>query len=138
MTLDNERSAHLQAVADRLAAAVFIVGTDGRVVLWNRAAEALIATDGELAGQPIEQLLARVRTTPAGGLPQVETLTPRQREVLQLIAEGRPTRDIARELKLSVKTIETHRAHLMQRLRLDSVARLVRYAVSAGLVPPTP
>ena len=58
--------------------------------------------------------------------------------MLQLIAEGWPTRDIAKKLKLSVKTIETHRAHLLQRLKVDSVARLVRYAVSAGLVPPHP
>ena len=64
-------------------------------------------------------------------------LTARQREVLQLIAEGRSTREIAQRLKLSVKTVETHRAHLMQRLRVDSVAKLVRYAVSAGLVPLT-
>ncbi len=69
---------------------------------------------------------------------ELEGLTMRQREVLELIAEGWSTRSIAQKLKLSVKTVETHRAHLMQRLRVDSVARLVRYAVAVGLVPPTP
>ena len=68
----------------------------------------------------------------------LDGLTTRQREVLHLIAEGWSTRHIAQKLTLSVKTVETHRAHLMQRLRVDSVARLVRYAVAAGLVPPTP
>ena len=65
-------------------------------------------------------------------------LTTRQLQVLRLIAEGRSTREIATSLGLSAKTIETHRGHLMQRLRLRSVAGLVRYAVSAGLVPPNP
>ncbi len=60
-------------------------------------------------------------------------LTPRQREVLQLIAEGRTTREIARLLNISVKTVETHRAQLMERLDIHDVASLVRYAIRAGL-----
>jgi len=74
---------------------------------------------------------------PDGKRPAKE-LTTRQLQVLRLIAEGRSTRDIARGLGLSAKTIETHRGHLMQRLRLRSVAGLVRYAVAAGLVPSNP
>ena len=65
-------------------------------------------------------------------------LTTRQVQVLRLIAEGRSTREIAQKLGLSAKTVETHRGHLMQRLRLRSVAGLVRYAVSVGLVPSNP
>jgi DNA-binding NarL/FixJ family response regulator len=65
-----------------------------------------------------------------------ERLTPRQREVLQLIAEGRSTKDIARLLDLGVKTVETHRAALMQALDIHDVAGLVRYAVRHGLVNP--
>lgn len=61
-------------------------------------------------------------------------LSPRQREVLQLIAEGKSTKEIAFSLKLSVKTIETHRAHLMERLGLFDVASLVKYAIRMGLV----
>lgn len=68
----------------------------------------------------------------------LQPLTARQRQVLKLIGEGRSTRDIAVRLGLSVKTIETHRGHLMQRLKLRSVAGLVRYAVSIGLVPVSP
>ena len=63
-----------------------------------------------------------------------ELLTPRQREVLQLIAEGQSTKEIARRLELSVKTVDTHRSQLMQQLNIHEVAGLVRYAIRAGLV----
>jgi len=63
-------------------------------------------------------------------------LTPRQREILQLIAEGRTTKDIARTLDLSVKTVEMHRAQLMDRLGIHDLAGLVRYAIRIGLVSP--
>ena len=61
-------------------------------------------------------------------------LTPRQREILQLIAEGKSTKEIAGALDLSVKTVETHRAQIMERLDIHEVAGLVRYAIRLGLV----
>ena len=64
----------------------------------------------------------------------LDQLTPRQREVLQLIAEGRTTKEIAQTLGLSVKTAETHRAQLMNRLDIHDIAGLVRFAIRAGLV----
>jgi len=63
-------------------------------------------------------------------------LTSRQREVLQLIAEGRNTKDIAVKLKLSIKTVETHRKQLMDRLDIHDVAGLVRYAIRSGIIDP--
>ncbi|HXF67691.1 MAG TPA: response regulator transcription factor [Burkholderiales bacterium] len=63
-------------------------------------------------------------------------LTARQREILQLIAEGASTKDIARRLELSVKTVESHRAQLMERLGIHDVAGLVRFAIRHGLVSP--
>lgn len=63
-----------------------------------------------------------------------KTLTPRMREIVQLIAEGRSTKEIAFLLNLSVKTIETHRMHLMARLGLHDVAGVVRYALRTGLI----
>jgi DNA-binding NarL/FixJ family response regulator len=63
-----------------------------------------------------------------------ESLSPREREVLQLIAEGHSTKEIARILKVSVKTVETHRRQLMNKLELFSVAELTRYAIREGLV----
>ena len=62
------------------------------------------------------------------------SLSPRQREVLRLIAEGRTTKQIAQLLKISVKTVETHRAQLMERLGIHDVAGLVRYAITVGLI----
>jgi DNA-binding NarL/FixJ family response regulator len=64
----------------------------------------------------------------------VEVLTARQREVLQMIAEGLTGKEIAQRLDLSVKTIESHRTELMRRLDAHSVAGLVRYAVRVGIV----
>lgn len=64
----------------------------------------------------------------------IDVLTPRQREVLQLIAEGQSTKDIARRLDLSVKTVETHRTQLMKQLDIHEVTGLVHYALRAGLV----
>lgn len=63
-------------------------------------------------------------------------LTPRQREVLQLVAEGHSTKDIARRLDLSVKTVDTHRSQLMKQLDIHEVAGLVRYALRSGLISP--
>lgn len=61
-------------------------------------------------------------------------LTPRQREILTLIAEGHSTKDIGHRLNISVKTVESHRAQLMERLDIHDVAGLVRYAIKKGLV----
>jgi DNA-binding NarL/FixJ family response regulator len=66
--------------------------------------------------------------------PAPSPLTPRQREVLQLIAEGQSTKEIARRLELSVKTVDTHRSQLMKQLDIHEVTGLVRYAMRAGLV----
>lgn len=63
-------------------------------------------------------------------------LTPRQREILQLIAEGMTSREIAETLKIHIKTVESHRMHLMKRLGIHDVAGLVRYAIRHKLVLP--
>ncbi|MGQ0547766.1 MAG: response regulator [Betaproteobacteria bacterium] len=72
----------------------------------------------------------------AGGEQAPEVLTARQREVLRLVAGGKSTKEIAFLLNLSVKTVETHRAQIMERLNIRDVAGLVRYALRTGLVPP--
>jgi DNA-binding NarL/FixJ family response regulator len=68
--------------------------------------------------------------------PLREELTLRQREIVQLIAEGKSTKEIAFFLKVSIKTVEAQRAQLMERLEIHDVAGLVRYAMRVGLVPP--
>lgn len=64
----------------------------------------------------------------------LDSLTPRQREVLILIAEGKSTKQTARALGISVKTVESHRAQLTERLDIHDVAGLVRFAIKTGLV----
>ena len=81
--------------------------------------------------QVVEGYLQRV-----GGESAADVLTPRQREVLKLVAGGKSTKEIAFDLNLSVKTVETHRAQIMERLGIRDVAGLVRYALKTGLVPP--
>ncbi len=63
-----------------------------------------------------------------------EVLTSRQREILQLIAEGLSTKEIAQKLGLSVNTVEVHRANLMERLNIHDIAGLVRYAIQTGII----
>lgn len=92
-----------------------------------------------ISKQVIADYLRRVRSnedrlTPASSPYQL--LTPRQREILQLIAEGHTTKEIAQRLQVSVKTAETHRTQLMQRLDIHDVAGLVRYAMRIGLLAP--
>jgi DNA-binding NarL/FixJ family response regulator len=64
----------------------------------------------------------------------LDTLTSRQREILQLIAEGNSTKEIAFLLNVSVKTVETHRTQLMERLQINHIAGLVRFALRTGLI----
>ena len=70
----------------------------------------------------------------AQGRSPLSELTPRQLEVLRMVADGHSTKDIARTLRISVKTVESHRAQLMDRLNIHEVAGLVRYAIKMGLV----
>jgi DNA-binding NarL/FixJ family response regulator len=79
--------------------------------------------------QVVEGYVQRV-----GGEPVADVLTARQREVLKLVAGGKSTKEIAFDLNLSVKTVETHRAQIMERLGIRDVAGLVRYALKTGLV----
>src|SRR3990172_5845186 len=80
--------------------------------------------------QVLDEYVRRVENAPG----PLDGLTPRQRQILGLIAAGRSTKQIAYELGLSVKTVETHRAQLMERLGIRDVAGLVRLAIRAGLV----
>ena len=83
-----------------------------------------------ISKQVVEGYVQRVGTDQ----PAADNLTPRQRQVLQLIAEGHSTKGIAHRLELSVKTVETHRAQLMERLQIRDIAGLVKYAIRNGIV----
>jgi two-component system, NarL family, response regulator NreC len=78
---------------------------------------------------------AYIEQSKTGPFDPHETLTPRQREVLQLAAEGKANAEIAARLNISVRTVENHRAALMQRLGLQNQAELIRHAIRHGLIP---
>jgi DNA-binding NarL/FixJ family response regulator len=99
------------------------------------AIEAVMRGETYLSPRVSRSLLSGLvdgRAAPGGS--SLDGLSPRQREVLQLVAEGRSTKEIAFALAVSVKTVETHRAALMERLGIRDTASLVVYAVRNGLV----
>jgi DNA-binding NarL/FixJ family response regulator len=75
----------------------------------------------------------RMKGEPSDATQPAASLTPREREVLQLIAEGQTTKEIAEGLHVSVKTVEAHRRGIMEKLDLHNVAQLTRYAIREGL-----
>ena len=84
----------------------------------------------QVAGAVVED---HRRWVPAGASPRFATLTPRERQVLQLMAEGKSTKAIAAALYVGKKTVDTHRANIMAKLHVDNVADLVKYAIREGL-----
>lgn len=83
----------------------------------------------------VEEHLRRARAAASKEGKAYEPLTPREREVLQLVAEGKPNKQIAKRLSIAVRTVEAHRASIMRKLNLADQASLVRYAVRVGMVP---
>ncbi|NVK25356.1 MAG: response regulator transcription factor [Gammaproteobacteria bacterium] len=81
-----------------------------------------------------QTIVSRMESTEGGELDALDILTSRQRTILQMIAEGHSTKDIADKLFLSVKTIEAHRANVMDRLNIRDVPGLVRFAIRTGLI----
>ena len=79
-------------------------------------------------------LAGKQATTDSSPLKLFSALTPRQREVLQLVAEGKSAKEIASQLNISVKTVEFHKKHLMEELNLRTSAELIRYAIEKGFV----
>jgi len=80
----------------------------------------------------LEDYVKKLQRT--GGEDSYDLLTPREREILQLVAEGKSNKDVANLLNLSVYTVETHRANLMEKLNLKSVPELILYAVRKGII----
>jgi two-component system response regulator NreC len=93
------------------------------------------ATEGRTYLQP--QLGARLAAEPPKPAPGDDDLSERESEVLHLIALGHTNTEIGEQLYLSVRTVESHRAHIQQKLRLSTRAELVRYALDHGLLDPS-
>jgi two-component system response regulator NreC len=108
-----------RAAADDLLSAIRVVG-QGNVFLYPSLAR-LLVTD-------------YVQREASGQTGDKEPLTPREREVLTLIAEGSTNREIAETLVISVKTVDRHRENIMNKLNLHSRVELVKYAIEKGLI----
>jgi len=100
----------------------------------QRALAAVTAGKTYLSPTVVSQIVtALAQGKPAESTP-LEKLTPRQRQVLQLVAEGYRTKEIAKKLGISVRTVENHRAQIMELLDIHDVVGLVHFALRAGLV----
>jgi DNA-binding NarL/FixJ family response regulator len=114
-------------------ARAYLLKSDAKQYLIT-AVESLAAHKPFFTGRISEQLLDTYLSSHRGK--SDSTLSPRERIVVQLIAEGRTNREISEILNLSVKTIETHRAAAMRKLNVTSTAAIVRYAIRNKLVEP--
>ena len=118
------------------------VGVAGYLLKGAAVAELPLAIKAVLAGETYltpkvsRHVVAGFLHDGPGERDPMEALSQRQREILQLIAEGRSTKEIAGIFDVSIKTIETHRARLMERLDIHDVPGLVRFAIRMGLVSP--
>ncbi len=124
----------------RFVAETLGVGVSGYLLKDNAFEELAQAVRTVLSGQvflspQIAGLVAQdyKQKLASGNTELVPLLSERQREVLQLFAEGQSTKEIAAQLCLSVKTVESHRAQVLSKLKLDSIAALTKYAVREGL-----
>lgn len=122
----------------RLAAEAMRSGASGYLLKQSAGNELFDAIQAVVSGRTyltplITGDVLRSLTAPAD-LAEHE-LTPRQREVLRLLAQGKRMKEIAAELDLSVRTVENHKAHLLQVLSLGSTADLVRFAIKQHIVP---
>jgi DNA-binding NarL/FixJ family response regulator len=124
------------------ATEAFKAGAAGYLIKRSAAVELKQAIQAVMRGQhymtPLitKDVLAATLQSPDGqpSKPLVTSLTQRQREVLQLVAEGKGTKTIASILNISVKTVEFHKFRIMGELNLHSTAELIKYAIAEGLV----
>lgn len=121
----------------------FQIGASGFLLKRSAASELMQAIHAVMKGQCFvtpaiakDFLSSLTQQAPPASQVHANTLTPRQREVLQLIAEGHTTKEIAAMLNVSAKTIEFHRTQIIRELDLHSTAELTRYAIAHGLVSP--
>jgi DNA-binding NarL/FixJ family response regulator len=117
-------------------------GAAGYIVKSAASKELLDAIDAVLAGgsflspavtqEIISSASRSIESPPAG----IGALTDREREVLQLVADGQSSKEIASSLGISLKTVDSHRSNLMEKLDIHKVAGLVRFAIRSGIVEP--
>lgn len=112
----------------------FLLKSDTEKLLYA-ALDSLIRRKPFFTGAVSEALLTRYLANP-GEAPDTGVLTPREKEVIQLIAEGNSSRAVGEILNISTKTVEAHRASAMAKLQISSTASLVRYAIRNKIIEP--
>jgi len=120
-----------QAVQVLRAGAVGFIAQSASSAELERAVKTVARGEKYLPAELSQQAILKYMDDPRAFLSE---LTTRQREVLKMIAQGHTTKEIARLLEISAKTVETHRAQIMQRLDIHDIAGLVRHALRIGLV----
>jgi len=124
--------------SEKLAQELLDAGARGYLLKDDANDSVIAAVDALRRHSPfysptIAEWVARAKHVAPGKAPRI-TLTPRQRETVQLLAEGKTNKEIAAILHVSVKTVEAHRANIMMKLNLHSVTELVRYAIRNEIV----
>ncbi|OFW17552.1 MAG: hypothetical protein A3H27_01075 [Acidobacteria bacterium RIFCSPLOWO2_02_FULL_59_13] len=126
------------------ATEAFRAGASGYVLKSSAAAELVTAIQEALKGRvyvtPLvaRDVLERLMKAPQQPDQQTPPLTPRQREILQLVAEGRSAKEIADILRVSPRTVEFHKYRIMESLDLHTIAELTQYAIKHGIVSSQP
>lgn len=145
--LDKDRDVQVLILSmhesDQVVREVLAVGARGYVLKTDAGRDLIAAVEALLRGKPfftsrvaanIHELEFKARGGGRRIFKPIGQLTAREREVLQLLAEGKTNKEVGHLLGISVKTAETHRARVMRKLSIDSVADLVRYAIRNGFI----
>lgn len=126
--------------SDQIVREVLDCGARGYLLKSDAGADLMDALDALLnnrlffTSKVSEALLRAYRHGSSSEGASFSTTSPREREIIQLVAEGRSNKDVADLLHISVKTVETHRANIMAKLELHSISDLIRYAIRNGLI----
>ena len=130
--------------SEQIVREVLQAGAQGYLLKSDAGRELIRAIDALLGNKPYftstvaRMVLEGYLRAPQGQAPADETgrLSPREREIVQLLAEGRSNKEVAAALGISVKTAETHRSNVMQKMGFHSVTELVRYAIRNRMIAP--
>ncbi len=125
--------------SEQLIREVLGVGAQGYVLKSDAGRILVTAVDALLEGRTfftskVAQLVLEGFLRHPDGTSAVPTLSAREREIVQLLAEGRSNKEVARKLEISVKTAETHRSNIMRKMHFESLSDLVRYAVRNKII----
>jgi DNA-binding NarL/FixJ family response regulator len=129
--------------SEQLVREVLNAGAQGYVLKSDAGKAIVAAVEALLDGRPyftskVAQIVLDgfLRNGEGGGTDSTQVLSPREREIVQLLAEGKSNKDVARTLGITVKTAETHRSNIMRKMQFGSLSDLIRYAIRNNIVGP--